>query len=84
MSVKLDFSDIPPGLGAKIAFNEEREEWLAVIFRKSGEMITVLSAGREETEDDAIQWARGTMRLMHETGRDDVELPDMYDRRHVH
>lgn len=68
---------------AKVGFAEERNEWLAVVFRQKGDCVEVLTVGCEDSEEAAHEWARGTMNLMDEHDDDELELPDKYDRQRM-
>lgn len=58
-------------------------EWLATIAQQLPDELIVLSVGIEDTEDAVLAWAGGSMQLMIDSGRDDVQLPDKYDRLHA-
>jgi hypothetical protein len=79
---EVDLGNDEPTAQYKVSFNKGRGEWLAVVYRdEPGGVRRVLTVGCEDTEADAVRWARGTIGLMAEHRRDDVELPDKYERR---
>lgn len=60
---------------ARIAYSEERGEWVAVLVE--GEKI--ICVGCESTEEAIHRWARGALRF--HMGVEGIEHPqDMYDR----
>lgn len=61
-------------------FVPERQEYIAVIAKQEGTTMTVVSIGCENSEADVLEWLRETIKLMRESGRLDVQAPDMYDR----
>ena len=65
----------------KIVYGRRRKEWLVVIYRDTPDGVRhVLTVGCEDSRSDADGWATGTLDLMNRLERDDVELPDKYER----
>jgi len=69
---------------ARILFSRRRQEWLAVIYRDAEGVRHVLTIGCEDCYIEAECWAVGTLDLMNRLERDDVELPDKYERAKSH
>lgn len=61
-------------------FVPERQEYIAIIIKQEGTTMEVASIGCENSEADALEWIRETIKIMRESGRTDVQAPDMYDR----
>lgn len=62
-------------------FVPERGEYVGVVCKQQGTVLTVLNVGAEMTEMDILLWIKDTIELMRKMGRIDVQAPDMYDRR---
>lgn len=61
-------------------FVPERGEYIGVVCKQEGKVLTVLNIGAEMTEADILLWIKDTIALMRSTGRLDVQAADMYDR----
>lgn len=66
---------------ANIKLVPERGTYLIVVAKRTGNDIMVLTFGEERTAHEAEAWLTATEKLMQETGREDVEAPDMHARK---
>ena len=58
----------------------QRYEYIGIVCRQQGTTMEVLSLGAESSEALILKWIEETIKLMRETGKLDVQAPDMYDR----
>lgn len=65
----------------KVAYSRARREWVGVIFRDADMVRKVLTIGCEDSQTAAHRWARESIALMERERRDDVEMPDKYERK---
>ena len=54
--------------------------WIGSVGKKEGDNITVLTVGVEDTREACVEWVKATIKLMRETGREDVQAQDKMDR----
>lgn len=64
-----------------ISYDEQRRTFMIFLCKRTGDDVTVLTVGEERTAEEAEAWLTATEKLMAETGREDVDAPDMWDRK---